>query len=258
MSIPVNTSDLSATPVSTPDSPPTPRSRGRLASSPWIWMTLACILLGTSGGVRAWQDYRFATVQDQGKACPFPLKDLPEKLGNEWRLEEGGESQLDPKVKQVAGCTDSLIRTYRNATTGVTVTTLILFGPGKEVAGHTPEICFPAAGYRSVAEPSSHSVANGSGSAAEFRSEVFARDQEHQSRREEVYYSFRHANRWSPDAQRYWKDFRHQPAIFKVQVQRPVSANEWRTVNNPSEQLLALLMPEIESRITQAQKGQDK
>jgi hypothetical protein len=255
MSIPASTSDLSASP---PDSPPAPRSRGRLASSPWVWMTLACVLLGASGGVRAWQDYRFATVESEGKNCPFPLKDLPKTLGNDWHLEDGGESNLDPKVAQVAGCTDSLIRTYRNATTGVSVTALILFGPGKTLAGHTPEICYPSAGYRMVADPSVRAVASSPGPATEFRSEVFARDQGQRIWREEVYYSFRHGDRWSPDGQRFWKEFRHRPAMLKVQVQRTVSDHERRDVNNPTEDFLALLMPEIERRVALAQVGREQ
>jgi hypothetical protein len=140
----------------------------------------------------------------------------------------------------------------------VSVTALILFGPGKTLAGHTPEICYPSAGYRMVADPSLRTIASGPGPAAEFHTEVFARDREQRSWREEVYYSFRHGDRWSPHAQRYWKAFRHHPAMFKVQVQRPVLANERRDVNNPTEDFLALLMPEIERHIAHPQGGREQ
>jgi hypothetical protein len=40
--------------------------------------------------------------------------------------------------------------------------------------------------------------------------------------------------------------------MFKVQVQRPVSETERNEVNNPTEQFLALLIPQIESRIAQS------
>src|SRR3954447_12262923 len=131
------------------------------ASHPKITMTwpiLGCLLLGVSGGVRAWQDFRFATVEMQGQKCPFDLKDIPTKIGSVWQLQEGGEGELDKEVKRVAGCNDSLIRTYRNATTGVNLTLLILYGPAKNVAGHTPEVCYPAAGYRSFADASYQAI----------------------------------------------------------------------------------------------------
>src|SRR3954470_15516325 len=123
---------------------------------------LGCLLLGISGGVRAWQDSRFATVEMQGQKCPFELKTLPTTLGNVWKLQEGGEGELDEAVKRVAGCSDSLIRTYRNEATGVSLTMLILYGPAKSVFGHTPEVCYPAAGYQAIEDASYHTIAKGS------------------------------------------------------------------------------------------------
>jgi hypothetical protein len=257
MSIAVSTSNLTEPRPSLHDTPLVARPRGGMASSHWAWMTLACLLLGASGGVRAWQDLRFTAVENMQEAQPFPLKELPATLGDgEWRVQDGGEASLDPEVAQVAGCTDSLIRTYRNATTGVSVTALILFGPGTKVVGHTPEICYPSAGYQMVEGASSRTIAlDAPLPAAEFRSEVFARARDQRPWREEVYYAFRHGNRWTPDAYRQWKDFRHHPSMFKVQVQRPVAKDERRTVNNPTEQFLALLIPEIEGRIAQSRSG---
>jgi len=174
-------------------------------------MTLACAFLGGSGAVRAWQDYRFATVQGRVVSSPFPLTDLPTVLGDgEWRVREGAESTLDPEVAQVAGCTDSLIRTYTNSMTGVNLTVLILFGPAQK-----------------------------------------------RSRRDEVYYAFRHNDRWTPYPQRYWKEFRHRPSMFKVQVQRPVPVSERREVSNPTEQFLSLLIAQIEEHIAAAPNGRE-
>jgi hypothetical protein len=192
------------------------------------------------------------------EAQPFPLKDLPGILGDgEWQVQEGGEAKLDPEIARVAGCTDSLIRTYRNPTTGVSVTALILFGPGKDIVGHSPEICYPAAGYQKAAEASSRTIPLDSLPAAEFRSEVFIRAEDKRKWRQEVYHSFRHGNRWSSDAKRFWKEFRHHPSMFKVQVVRPVAEKEQRTVNNPTEQFLALLIPEIETRNAASRNGRE-
>jgi hypothetical protein len=217
-------------------------------------MTLACVLLGASGGVRAWQDYRFATVENYAAASPFPLKDLPQVLG-EWQAVEGSEINLDPEIARIAGSSDHLIRTYSNLMTGQSVSVLILFGPAKFVFAHRPEVCYPRAGYEPVAETLSRTVSGGTGSPAEFFSQVYAKRLDPRPRRQEVYFSFRHAERWSPDPQRFWKNFRHNPSMFKVQVQRLVAESERRELNNPTEQFLALLLPEIERRIAQAPKA---
>jgi len=233
---------------------PASPSLDQSAASYWVWIALACVLLGVSGGVRAWQDHRFATVQNRVEAAPFALKELPRTLGD-WHTQDGGERRLDPEVAQIAGCSDHVIRTYSNTNTGVSVTVLILFGSAQAVFGHRPEICYPSAGYRMVSNPLLREIAAGSGTPAVVRSEVFAREGERRRAREEVHYSFRHGNHWSPDVENFWKDFRHHPSMFKIQVQRPVSEAEQREVNNPSEQLLAILLPEIERRIAQARNG---
>jgi hypothetical protein len=216
-------------------------------------MTLACVLLGASGGVRAWQDYRFATVQNYVAVSPFPLKDLPPMLG-EWQVVEGSETTLDPEVARIAGCSDHVIRTYNNIATGQSVAVVILFGPAQKVFAHHPAVCYPAAGYQPVAETLSRTISCGTGPAAEFFSQVYAKQRDPRQRRQEVYFSFRHADRWAPEPQRFWKNFRHNPSMFKIQAQRLVAESERRELNNPTEQFLALLLPEIERRIAQAPK----
>jgi hypothetical protein len=203
--------------------------------------------------VRAWQDYRFATVENAVAVCPFPLDQVPQVLG-EWRFVKGSEANLDPEIARIAGCSDHVIRTYSNIATGQSVSVLILFGPAKFVFPHTPAACYPAAGYQPVAETLSRTVAAGTGRPAEFYSQVYAKKRDPRHRRQEVYFSFRHADQWSPDPMRLWKSFRHSPAMFKVQIQRLVGESERRELNNPTEQFLALLLPEIEQRIAQPPK----
>jgi hypothetical protein len=217
-------------------------------------MTLACILLGASGGVRAWQDHRFATVENYTERSPFDLKELPKTLGD-WQAVEGSETSLKPEIARIAGSTDHVIRTYINTTTGQSIIVLVLFGPARVVFSHRPEICYPENGYKSVAETLSRTIPSSMGSAAEFFSQVYAHPDDPRRIRQEVYSSFRHADRWSPDPERFWKNFRHNPSMFKIMVQRLVGESERRELNNPTEQFLALLVPEIERRIAQAQKA---
>jgi hypothetical protein len=216
-------------------------------------MTLACTLLGASGGVRAWQDHRFATVENYTEVSPFPLKDLPQTVGD-WQAVEGSETSLEPEIARIAGSSDHMIRTYTNTTTGQSISVLVLFGPAKVVFSHRPEICYPQNGYDSVAETLSRTISGGTGPGAEFFSQVYAKRGDPRRRRQEVYSSFRHADRWSPDPERFWKNFRHNPSMFKVQIQRLVGESERRELNNPTEQFLALLVPEIERQIAQARK----
>ena len=218
-------------------------------------MTLACVLLGASGGVRAWQDHRFATVQSLVVVSPFPLKDLPQTLGD-WRAQEGSDASLDPEVARIAGSSDHVIRTYTNATTGQSLTVLILFGPAQVVYGHQPAVCYPSAGYRPVAETLTRSVANGSGPPAEFFSQVYARQKDQQ--RGEAGSLFFVPPR-QPVVSRSGTLLERLPApSLDVQGPDPTTRDRIRTStarreqDNPTEQFLALLLPEIERRVAQA------
>jgi hypothetical protein len=248
--------DPQAANLSTADSRPAVRVRKGVLSSAWVWMTLACVMLGASGAVRAWQDRRFSTAQIRVEDPPFPLKDLPQTLGD-WRVQERGESSLDPEVARIAGCSDHVIRTYANITTGANLSVLIIFGPAQAVFGHRPEVCYPAAGYQPIEESLLRPIPDGSAHQAVFRSQIYSRRREQRRWREEVYYSFRHGGRWFPDMEQFWKEFRHDPSMFKVQVQRPVIESERRDLENPTEQFLALLLPEIERRAARGPKKQE-
>ena len=88
---------------------------------------------------------------------------------------------------------------------------------------------------------------------------MYSRKQDPQGGKQEVYFSFRHGDRWLSDPGRFWKEFRHYPSMFKVQIQRFMTDSELSTaqrkLDNPTEQFLALLLPEIERRVTQASRN---
>ena len=74
--------------------------------------------------------------------------------------------------------------------------------------------------------------------------------------RTEVFHSYRLDGVWSPNAGVGRKFPRKNPGIFKVQVHRLVAAGERRDRDNPIEQFVALLVPEIEKRIIESQAKQ--
>ena len=64
-----------------------------------------------------------------------------------------------------------------------------------------------------------------------------------------VCYSFHHAGRWHPDAVETRGRFRHDPAMFKVQVQRALAPGESPGDDDPMLDFLEELIPEIERRL---------
>jgi hypothetical protein len=207
------------------------------------------LLVGLSGGLRIWRDRQFQSLSRESEKPPFPLSDFPKALGD-WQFVEGSETAMDPEVARIAGSSDHLIQSYRNALTGETVSVMILYGLAYKVWAHTPEVCYPSAGFRSI--PSSSQIASirspDGAHQAPFRKQRFIKAKAGNAILYEAYHSFRNAGRWSPEMEKEWKSFRYHPAMFKVQLQRQPSGSG--SDESDAEQLLGRIVLEIERRLS--------
>jgi hypothetical protein len=211
----------------------------RRASSPWLYLVVAMILMAASGAVRIAQDRRLEAATAQANHAPFPLVQLPHQFGD-WKA-RGEDQTFDPKTLQIVGCSDYVVRTYVDERTGVALTALIAYGPAERIVGHTPAVCYPAVGYRLEAGPTDHSV-KADGKTAVVRSYIFDKADD----RVDVYVGFQHDGRWSPDAAATRKMFRHKPGMVKIQVQRQLGRGERADQDDPIQEFLPLLIAELE------------
>jgi len=216
------------------------------------WAIVGCALMTTSGIVRAIQERRFAVEKGYLEDCPFPLTSLPKELDG-WRVIDGQDKTLDAPTARITGATEHVMRTYVDELTGVTLSVLILFGPAEPVLPHTPQICYPACGFTPTEEASQRIVKGPNNQSYTFRSGVYAKSGGRALVREVAYHSFRLEGPWSPDIATGRKFPRKNPGIFKVQIQRRVAEGELREHDDPIEQFLSRLIPEIDRRIAESQ-----
>ncbi len=235
--------------------PPRPVAAKALMS-PWKWMAVTCLILGISGGVRSWREWKFASIAVRSEAAPFPLAQLPRVAGT-WKSGEGSDVPLDPEVARIAGSSDHTVRTYFDNKSGEQASTLILYGLAAVVFGHTPEACYPAAGYQVVKGPVNGTITvPGARGPVRYRWAIYVKRIGGINRYEETYYTFRHNGDWLPDAGGRWKMFRYHPGLFKVQISHPVSSLTETGEGGPCELLLAELVRQIEERLTAGGPGQ--
>jgi exosortase len=71
------------------------------------------------------------------------LKRIPLAIG-EWR---GNPQHVEPRAMIAAGLDGLLIRRFQNMRTGRTIDVVLVCGRPGPVSVHTPDICYPAAGY---------------------------------------------------------------------------------------------------------------
>jgi hypothetical protein len=209
----------------------------------WFRAGLACAVLLASGFVRSKQTERIQGQIARGLTESFALQSIPETLGD-W---EGEPTEIDEQIVRLTGAKDVVSRRYVNRNTGVAIDMILLFGTAVDMYGHTPEVCYPAAGYTLVSGPDLRMVRTPSGDAP-FRNLVYAKGDGPSARLQEVNYTWRHNGRWSPELANY-KLLERIPGMYKVHIARHTSGHERREIGNPSEAFLRELLPEMERRM---------
>lgn len=225
----------------------------RLAASPapprpavlWGMVGLVIALLAASAAVRHWQSRGVDEALRQGLKSPFPLKELPMTLGD-WK---GTDEPLDPAIARATGCTDSVFRTYWNEKTGARVGLILLYGPAEEVSIHSPDNCYPAAGYGLVGDIQRPVIKAGE-AGYPFESMVYVRGEGGRTDRQEVYCTWRYSGQWNP-TRAVMKKLERLPGMYKVHVTRLIGPTELREVGNPCESLLTELMPWVDRRLAE-------
>ncbi len=223
---------------------------GRLST--WKWGIAACLCLTISGGVRYYRDQQFQGLAELASVAPFGLNELPKQFGS-WRAVEGTDSQLDPEIARIAGSTDHILRSYLDVKSGQTVSVMVLYGPSDQAFAHTPEFCYPSAGFQAVMDPVDHPFAVGEPKIqGSYRGGFYSKSTGGITQYVEVLHSFRHGKEWLGDLASKWKSFRVLPATFKIQIQRLTT--DLSTEASPSEPLLLEMIQWVEKRVREQQK----
>lgn len=147
----------------------------------------------------------------------------------------------------LTGANQVVTRRYVNQNTGVSLDVILLFGRAVNMYLHSPEICYPAAGYGLSDGPDLRPIETPSGDAS-FRSLVYSKGDGAAATHQEVYYTWRHNGQWSPDLGNH-KVLERISGMYKVHIARATSNREQRDVGNPSEAFLKILLPEMNRRL---------
>ena len=173
-------------------------------------------------------------------------------------MNQGSEGFLDPSVARTAGASQHIIRDYLDEKSGEKASALIVYGLGVTVHLHTPEVCYPAAGYQLVKGPIVRSISvPGVKGPVRYRWAIYSKREGGITRYEEAYFTFLHDGNWVSDAADRWKLFRYHPGLFKVQISH-TGASLSENGEGPCQALLAELVREINDRVSAGGSGTDK
>jgi hypothetical protein len=185
------------------------------------------LVLGTGLVHGLWTDRWIQTNEPQASAAR--LDSLPMDFG-EWH---GKESPINPTALAIGEIVNYKQRQYVNSRTGAEFTILVVCGKPGAISVHTPEVCFPGAGYKMVEEPRSISFSLGDGQpGAEFKTARFVRPDSLDNSEMEAFWAWTTDGHWQAPNYPRWT-FGRYPALYKLYVIRKVSSKR----ESPEEQL---------------------
>ncbi len=234
--------------LSTLDSPMAPPSPARISgptSRKWLWarVLLVVALVGASAGVRWVRAGQYADLIEAGELAPFSMDDLPTTFGP-WK---GEDAKLDSEIARATGASGLLSRIYTDGRTGVKLSVIVLYGPATKVYIHSPEVCYPGSGFRTVEGPLVQKISVGD-QKIPFASLLYEKGVGSVLDRRQVYYSWHYVGQWSP-AMLLQKKVDRLPGMFKVHIERRAGMHEQIDLNDPCIGFLELMLPDIQRRI---------
>lgn len=91
-------------------------------------------------------------------------QNFPKTFGD-WEAEK--DLETDPRQMEVAGAVGHISRLYRNKTTGAQISTFVVCATPHDASGHTPDRCYPGAGFEIAEQEHRQSVPLSDGRTAE-------------------------------------------------------------------------------------------
>jgi len=168
------------------------------------------------------------------------FESVPMVIGD-WK---GTAFELPPQDRAMAGAVACLNRVYSNPSRGVSVSVLLLGGlPGK-ISTHTPDVCYPGAGY-TLDSPAAFQRRYGpEDRPAEFRTALAAREGTSPSVLR-IIWGWNASKGWFAPEEPRWA-FGAAPALCKLYVIRETAGAVVDPGADPCNDFLSVLLPELD------------
>jgi hypothetical protein len=175
------------------------------------------------------------------------LEEIPKDVG-EWEGQDAAKS--DEKILKIAGAEGEMTRVYRNAA-GQEVRVSIICGRLQDVFYHTPDRCYPAAGFEMQGDPQPE-VFEIDNTTAEFLTTTFLKSEPTGTHAERGYWSWSADGKWiAPKSPKL--EFAGQKALYKLYVFATIApGSKIRASDEPSANFIRAFMPALERALRPA------
>jgi hypothetical protein len=173
------------------------------------------------------------------------LEAIPTRIGP-WEMT--AKRELPPRELAMTGAAGYVSRVYTNSSTGQSVSVLLLTGLPGDITTHTPDACYPGAGYV-LGSPDRYLRRYGQPErSAEFKTAVARREGTNPSTLR-LFWSWRNAQGWAaPDDARWF--YAVEPVLSKLYVVRETGGTTLEPKEDPCNSFLAELLPALDRALS--------
>ena len=176
------------------------------------------------------------------------LDKIPMQIG-EWQGEEAEGS--DEKILKIAGAEGELVRTYRNSQ-GEEVRVSIICARLQDIFAHTPDRCYPAAGFDMMGDPE-HKVFEIGPTTAEFFTTSFMKAESSGTHQVRGYWSWSANGDWIAPKNPKYEFISQQHALYKLYIFANVPPGKPKSTDRVySEDFIRAFMPALERALRPA------
>jgi hypothetical protein len=180
-------------------------------------------------------------------ALTAQFETVPMDIGD-WR---GTAFELPSMDLAMTGATACLSRRYSNPSRGVTVSVLLLGGLPGRISTHTPDVCYPGAGYALSAPTSFEYRSAPDKPPSVFRTALAIRGGPNPSALR-LLWSWNASKGWTTPDEPRWT-FASEPMLCKLYVIRETAGANVAPENDPCSEFLGALLPALDRCVFSAQ-----
>ena len=168
------------------------------------------------------------------------VKTLPLVLGD-WT---GVDREMEARVLAMAGAVGNVSRVYTSTSKGVSISVMLLTGLPGDISTHTPDACYPGAGYSlGVHELYSRKYGDPEQS-AQFQTAIATKGGASPSTLR-IFWAWHGSKGWLAPEEPRWT-FGAEPMIAKLYLVRETGGTTVDPKNDPCNELMTLLLPELD------------
>jgi hypothetical protein len=167
------------------------------------------------------------------------MEKIPLKIG-EWQgIDIAGPEK---SVLKAAGAVEGFSRLYKNAQ-NETVSVFMICGRLKDMYSHTPEKCYPDAGFDTLT-PTSHEQIDCGGNVSEFAAVTFMKADATGNQALRIYYAYGDHGQWAAPERPKWT-YAGIWGLYKLYVIVPISSENAGSERNSATEIIRVLVPEL-------------